>query len=556
MAINTKKFIEMYLKIKSKKAKIVPLKLNDPQMKLYNALQEQYKQGKPQRVIVLKARQEGISTEVEAIIYKKTATSKNINSGIVAHEAQATTNLFNMFKRYHENLEPALQPALRASNAKELIFNNPSGTGLNSAIKCMTAGNTSIGRSDTFQNLHISEYAFWEGDKKATLAGLMQAVPYDINTMVVIESTANGYDDFKDLWDKSFAGDNDFSPVFCAWWELSEYKLPYNGFKLTVQEQLLTDTYNLTPEQITWRRWCIKNNCNGSETTFKQEYPASPEEAFIMSGSPVFNNEKIVSHIGTLRKLYGDNPCKQGHFTYEWNDTATNDKIKAFNFVDGKGDIKIYEDVKARYPYVIGADTKGEGKDFYTATVINNITGNRVASLRMQISQSNPFTYQLYCLGKYYNEALIGIEINFNTAPVEELHRLGYYRQYIRQRYDTFTKRNQKKYGWKTDGNTRPLIIDKAADMIENHIELFNDIDMLQECITFVYDKNGRPDAMAGKHDDALFGDMIANEIRSQQYYVLNDSAPKPKDPFLDYYYPETDEGAVDDSYIDMKVKR
>jgi hypothetical protein len=523
MAINTKAFIEAHLKIKNKKARIVPLILNKPQLKLYAALQGQHRQRKPQRAIVLKARQEGISTEVEAIIYKKTAMSKNINSGIVAHEAQATTNLFNIFKRYHDNLEPILRPELKASNAKELIFNNSTGTGLNSAIKCMTAGNASIGRSDTFQNLHISEYAYWDGDKKATLAGLLQAVPYDINTMVVIESTANGYDDFKDLWDKAVNGENDFVPVFCAWWELEEYRLPDDGSDLIGDELDLMRIYPIDREQIMWRRWCIKNNCNGDVNTFKQEYPSNPNEAFLMSGRSVFDNNIVNARIEELKQRYQTQPYKCGHFAFEWNDPNTKDKIKndTIKFIDGNGEIKIYEDVKSSYPYVIGGDTKGEGRDYYTATVINNITGNRAATMRVQLSESKPYSHQMYCLGKYYNDALIGIEMNFNTAPIEELERLNYPNQYYRERYDTIVKSVQRKLGWKTDGNTRPLIIDKEIGLIRDDIGLFNDIDMLGECITFVYDKDNRPDAISGKHDDLLLSDMIANEIRSQQTFEL-----------------------------------
>ena len=123
MNINTKKYIEEYLKIQDKDANIIPLKLNKPQLKLYNALAEQYRQGRPQRAIVLKARQMGFSTETEAIIFKKTATAYNIKSGIVTHEVSATNNLFEMSKRFLDNLPLELKPSIKKSNAKELVFN-------------------------------------------------------------------------------------------------------------------------------------------------------------------------------------------------------------------------------------------------------------------------------------------------------------------------------------------------------------------------------------------------------------------------------------------------
>jgi hypothetical protein len=136
----------------------------------------------------------------------------------------------------------------------------------------------------------------------------------------------------------------------------------------------------------------------------------------------------------------------------------------------------------------------------------------------------------MYCLGYHYNAALIGIEINFNTAPIEELQRLSYPHQYMRRKYDEITKKIETKYGWKTDGNTRPLIIDKEIDLVEENIELFTDIDTLQEMTTFVYDKDNRPDATSGKHDDLLISDMIANEIRPQQrFQYQQESLEKPK---------------------------
>lgn len=521
--INTRAFIEEYLKIRDKKAQLIDFKLNPAQMKLYDAIARQYQEGKPIRAVILKARQMGFSTLTEAVIFKDTVTQANITSGIVAHEVQATNNLFRMSKRYYENLDPELQPELKASNAKELIFDFADGA---SSIKCMTAGNTSIGRSDTFQNLHISEYAFWPGEKGEILTGLLQAVPNEPNTMVIIESTANGYDDFKDIWDAAVAGENDFIPVFCAWWEHEEYRMPYTGFPLTEYEKQLRGTYHLSPEQLAWRRWCIKNNCRGNEDTFRQEYPACPEEAFLMSGRPVFDNAVVMQRIAQLTELYSVKPYQQGCFLYTWNDESSRDYITDWSL--GNGDaVRIYKPPKEEVPYVIGADTKGEGKDFYTATVIDNQTGERVATLRMQVNESRPFTYQLYCLGRYYNDALVGIEMNFNTAPIEELQRLGYPKQYIRRRYDDYSKGYQKRFGWKTDGNTRPLIIDKEIDVINNSIGLFADIETLQEAITFVYDDNGRPDAMEGRHDDLLFSDMIANEIRTQQRFTVETGKEK-----------------------------
>lgn len=261
MNINTKKYIEEYIKIRDKESNIIQLKLNSTQLKCYNIIKKKKKEGKPVRIIILKARQLGFSTLIEAVLFKETATKSNINTGIVAHEEKSTTNLFNMSKLMYIELPEALKPAIKNSNAKELVFNNKQGTGLNSRIKCMTAGGESIGRSDTINNLHLSEFAFWTGDKKETLTGLLQAVPNNPKTIVTIESTANGFEYFKELWDMAVAGKNDYIPLFVGWNELEEYQMQYNGFELTEEELKLQRMYNLSLEQLSWRRWCIANNC-------------------------------------------------------------------------------------------------------------------------------------------------------------------------------------------------------------------------------------------------------------------------------------------------------
>lgn len=514
MSINTKRYIEKYLKIQDKNAQIIDFKLNKPQMKLYNALMEQYKQGKPQRAIVLKARQMGFSTLTEAMIFKKTVTKFNIKSGIITHEASATDNLFNMSKRYLDNLPDELKPQLKKSNAKELVFDNEKGTGLKGIIKCMTAGNTTVGRSDTFQNLHISEYAFWGNKKKETLIGLLQAVPDTINTMVIIESTANGFDDFKDMWDDAVAGKSEFVPVFCAWHELDEYRKPYDGFELDDEEKKLKILYDLDNEQLAWRRWCIHNNCRGDINLFKQEYPSCPEEAFISSGNCVFDKEKIIERI---EKIRNHEPLKQGSFLYDY------DGLKISNIRwqdDPNGIIKIFKDVEKKKPYVLGGDTAGDGSDNFIGEVLDNISGEQVAELSHQTDE-DLYARQMYCLGLYYNEALIGVEVNFSTYPEKELERLKYPHLYQRQVEDSQTHKYQFKNGFKTTSVTRPIIIAGLVTIVRDEIDTLNSVELLRECLSFVKNKEGRAEAEEGKHDDRVMAMAIAHYIRPQQAMTI-----------------------------------
>lgn len=535
MIFNTKKYIENFLYIKKKDTEVALLKINQPQQKFYDVLKRQSEAGKPMRVIILKARQMGFSTLTEAILFKRTATRANVTSGIIAHKDDATTNLFNMSKLYLQELPEQLKPETRASNAKEIIFDNRAGTGLRSKIKCMTAGGDGVGRSDTFQNLHLSEVSSWNNAKEI-LDGLLQAVPNKPDTLVVIESTAKGYDYFKELWDKACAGENDFEPLFCAWWELDEYRMPADNIVLTEEEKELKKLYSLDNEQIAWRRWCIRNNCGGDINTFKQEYPACPEEAFLASGECIFDKDIVISQIERNRPLISG--WKRGEFEYKktilpvrnanGEVVATEKKISDICFVEKEnGLITIHEEPQVRTnkqgevtemrQYSIGGDTAGLGDDYYTAKVVGNDNLQTAATLHKQRIDEDKYADQLYCLGWYYHWALIGIETNYSYVPTRELAELNYPNLYQRERLDTTYKEMQKVLGFETNKTTKQVILQALIVAVRDNPATECDINTLKEMLTFVRKENGKQEAQEGYHDDLVMAKAIANFIATQQ---------------------------------------
>ena len=521
-------YIESCLKIKTKSGTVVPFRLNDAQRKLYAVAKRQQDAGKPVRLIILKARQLGFSTLTEGLIFHACATRKNVNALIVAHREDATANIFRMSKLFYDELPAPVKPMLRASNAQELVFENPSKLrserearpGLRSRIRCATAGGRGIGRSDTLQCVHLSEYAFWPDGadgKASTLAGILQAVPSLPGTMVVIESTANGFEDFKERWDAAVAGENDFEPVFFAWFENPDYSMPVvPGTEWTPEERELRDAYRLTDGQLQWRRWCIANNCGGSLDMFRQEYPASPGEAFLHSGTGVFDNEQIVLRLERLPE-----PAGRGEFTDgEWTESET-------------GAITLYELPEEGVPYVLGGDTAGDGSDYFTAIVIDNVTGRIAAKLRQKYSEPE-YVRQIYALGRFYNDALVAIETNFSTYPVMKLQEMEYPNQYSREREDTYTRQMKKSYGFRTDRQSRPRAIANLVEVFSSHPEWFTDRELLEEMLTFCYNEDHRPEALAGKHDDLVMGAAITYAVRHQQRMTVLTEPEKPREKLID----------------------
>lgn len=543
MNINTKKYIESYIKIRDKAGSIIDFTLNEPQQRLYDIIKEQRKLKKPVRIIILKARQMGFSTLTESILFKETATKFNINTGIIAHKEEATTNLFNMSKRMYANLPEEMKPSLKNSNAKELIFDNYEGTGLKSKIKCMTAGSDGVGRSDTFNNLHISELAFWVGDKKATMTGLLQAVPNLPNTMIIIESTANGFEYYKDLWDMAVNGESDFIPLFVGWNELKEYQMPYTGFELTEEEKKLQELYNISLEQLTWRRWCIANNCGGDVEQFKQEYPINPQEAFLSTGNCIFNKENVIARLQSTPKV-----LKQGYFTYNEAEAIKGNMTDIKWVNDRKGFIKIYEmpDSPVVSKYAIGGDTAGDTMgDEFSADVINAKTLTQAASLEMQTDE-DLYAKQVYCLGMYYKWAVIGLETNFSTFPQKELERLGYPNFYVREVFDNFSKTTTKQFGFLTTKKTKPVILSNLVQIVRESVEVINHKKTLEEMLTMVKKENGKQEAEDGYHDDKVMSVAIAYHVVDQiafdeeeirvnpQYHFNIEKAYEPNDDLGD----------------------
>lgn len=249
-------------------------------------------------------------------------------------------------------------------------------------------------------------------------------------------------------------------------------------------------------------------------------------------GKTFFNAEKISNRLAEIRE-----PIKRGYFIYDFDEQRN--KISNMQFKEEKdGFIDIFELPKLNYPYVLSGDTSGEGSDYFTGQVLDNTTGRQVAKLRKEFD-ADEYTRQMYCLGNYYNEALIGIEANFDTFPIKKLLEMGYDKQFVREKEDTYTGKVVKAFGFRTDRITRPLILSMLQAIMNDHIELINDKETLEEMLVFVRNEKGRPEAQEGCHDDLVMALAIAYYIRTQQSYevkIEKKIEPKEYNPLDDLY--------------------
>ena len=231
-------------------------------------------------------------------------------------------------------------------------------------------------------------------------------------------------------------------------------------------------------------------------------------------GKTVFDARAIQNRLDNI-----PNPLKIGYFIYDYDGL----RISNIRWVNDKenGYIRLYQlpNQPVFTEYCIGGDTSGDGSDFFTGHCLDARTGIQVATLKHQFD-ADQYTRQMYCLGKYYNDALIGIEANFDSYPIMELQRLGYMKQYVREAQDTYTGKTEKRFGFKTTKLTRPSIISRLIEIVREHCDTINDKDTLEELLTIIRNEKGRIEAPEGSHDDQMMGLAIAHQIREQVVFL------------------------------------
>ena len=501
------------LKIKTESGDIVPLQFNKIQKTIIAHVMDDLANGRPIRYIILKARKEGVSTLVEALIYWWTATHKNIKSKIVAHDQDTAEELYSMFRRYYDNSNVIFKPQTKYNTRTDLTFDNDEGTGLKSSIDVASAKNTGTGRGQTIQWLHGSEISKW-ADGSELMAGLMQAVPKIPNTAIFLESTANGIGDFfHKTWQAAKAGNSVFRPLFFSWLDREDYSLPVTEFFTpTKEEQEIIVRYGATLGQILWRRSTMKEFAD-DERKFFQEYPLTDIEAFLSSGNSRFNITALVKmdEKAITAKSYEliEEEQKDGNVF-----TGSKNKITKPIEVPG-APLKIWKKPEAGKKYVIGADVaEGINKDFSVATIMDIDNTETVARWRGDCEPSE-LGEVLEQLGKYYNNALIACEINnHGLTTVQRLRDMNYGNLYRREKgVDERFEQYTSKLGWKTDRKTKPLMINGLAEAIVTGKIIDHDSTFIRECMEYVVDDRGRTNAQLGAHDDTVISTAIALQV-------------------------------------------
>jgi len=509
--ISSLNWIRENLRIINKSGNIVNLEPNIGQLMLNKVINEQRSAGFPVRILLLKPRQVGWSTWSEGEAFFDINTRPNRTALCVSADTDSTDLVFNMTKLFQDFLPLGYKRDTVANNSKAIIYKKPH----RSKFVTQTAGKDVLGRGGTIHFLHGSEVAYWPKDKEG-LAAVLQMIPNDIDTTVILETTANGVGGaFYDMYQQAIERQKQnptyegYLPIFFAWYKFPDYKtLPPKDFKCFDDEELLKSEYGLSNDQIFWRRLKIQE-LGGDEGLFRQEYPSNSTEAFQTTGNPVFTQTMINNQRGKCTKEY-----RRVVFTGE---NKLEDVNRDFNCW------KVARLPQEGHQYAIGIDTMenrqsdvNDPKSLLDSdgVVIFDRNSMEVSAIWHGKTDQKELGEQCLYAAKFYNYAWVAPEIPNAMTLLGIFKDAGYEQIYNRQVHDDqLVIDDSESLGWRTTIVTRKWLVDSFLIILRDNSIRVMFMDIINEMQTFIRDKQGKPIHAPGKHDDLLFALMIALQV-------------------------------------------
>lgn len=467
--------------------KTIPLLVNAAQRRYLEAVRGH------SQVLVLKGRKLGITTIELAESFRLINQNKHWSGMMTAQTDPDTREIFEMAVRMHEQMPARLRQQRATSNVHELRYK-----ARNTLLSIRTAGGKGVKRGGTIQKLHMTEVARYRGrDAEDTIAGLLEAAQAGVVRAETTAAGAHGW--FYENWTDCYGKPNmPWKCLFLPWWWDEHYQVPLSAeakaeFVLTPDEEAWAIPNAVTPEQVAWYR----QKALSLKSMMRQEYPCTPEEAFIAQGNLFFD-------VDTLVRVSADLPPPVS--------------------VEDGGRLLVWEPYEEGVAYVIGADpTDGTpGGDPAYASVHRRDDGRQVARWHGRVVPA-AFAKVLADLGHRYGFAMVAVERNHPECVRRLDTELGYHYLYRRPfgGNDPLRQGMDDRPGWVTTGQTRPLLLDHLKASLEGydgqpgwlHIR---DRVFFQEALRFEDNGRGKYEAAPDCHDDSVIAIGIALQCREQ----------------------------------------
>lgn len=477
------------------------------------------------RHCILKSRQLGFTTFIDIFILDSILFNTNKEGIIIAHKVEDATQIFDKKIDYAvRNMARDIKDAffkINHNSARKIqaVIDYGPERGSTSSIVVSTSG-----RSGTYHLVHISEFAkmcvMYPRRAEEVETGTFPAVPFD--GFIFIESTAEGMAGrFYEIFQEGWMNRDKITPLISQVRFLSHfYNWQYDDMEMDkIYENIPVSRMDTC--EIDWGEYQKENNLTDKEITYyymkwlqfggrnspdaikklKQEYPTTPEEAFLSTGQNYFPVAKIASLINTVEQgVRGE---------------LSNDEKGQVVFQEySSGNLEIFKQPEPGRKYVIGGDTAeglatGDAQVIYVADVG---TEDCVALYKSQVAPDE-FASEAYKIGKFYNWALMAIEVNKDGLWVNDaIEKMGYINLYYRKIFDDITQKLTKYFGWKTTAATRPFALAALKSIFLRKTSGFP-LALLNEMLTFVRNEKGKPEAMDKKHDDCIIAAAICYAV-------------------------------------------
>lgn len=450
------------------------------------------------RIVALKPRQAGFSTITASRFSHRMFTDYHYTGLMMADKKARTDTVAGIYKTFLNELDGDIKPMIAKNNTEEVLLDNPDeklrkvNPGLGSGIIFETGNDPNAGRSGTRRFAHLTEHAFYRYAKEID-DGVQNSIPLADDTAIIKESTANGRagtgKSFYDLWQAAKRGESIYKPFFVAWYEVDDYFItPPDNWKATKKElDILKKHPTVTEANLMWRRLKIQEYLNDDEDTiltpeerFCQDFPLDDEEAFLSTGAPVFDNEKVNA---LIRKLRENKPIEIQH-RFEIKSRIVK------QFFDG---LKIYAPPRENRQYYIGADvSEGLAIGDASSAFIMDHEYRQVARWHGKIDP-DMFGHLLIAIGEIYNNALIIPESNaMGHTTVTTIRNQGYPMLYKELVEDESEGKRVVKYGWRTTVKSKMDMLNEAVKFIRDGECQILDVKLPEEMALVAREENGK----------------------------------------------------------------
>lgn len=550
------------------------------------ALERQRAANMPMRAIVLKARKLGFSTWVQAKFMQRVTQLPFQHALVAAQDRKTAGVLMDMARLIYDRLPTEEELGLGFSIRPQIVGEQQSRNGARSLslgdkrrpteasiYETFTANSGGIGRGYTPSMLHGSEVAHW--DDPEVLIGMLNAVPKRPETIVVLESTANGFNHFYERWQRAVEGAEDpetgglYVPLFYGWQDNPFNALPFvsdqarDRFERTIgdpdgggdeEEPWLVEQFGVTLEQLYWRRVTISEDCDGKLEMFHQEHPATPEQAFIGSGNPVFSQILVSRAIAQAQEAHEpvrgllrpadvrEIRTRRGKVEVPGRAVWVPDGAETAEDADrwgGHERLLVWEhpvnevtqegipeaDRRPDGQYVVfvdvarGAGGTSEKRDWQAIQVLDHVTRMQVCSYRSRVP-IHDLPLLALLVARYYNDAILAVEATgLGIGVVDALVKdYRYSRMYRRRRAGDDRRNDQREQlvGWETTLRTKPLMEQTFGQALKEGEHGLRCVATGRQFTTYVETDRGKHEAQKGAYDDLVMAFMGAHRVAAE----------------------------------------